>query len=60
MAAKISEKLSLDYCGIDLLFGKEGYLLCEVNSNAYFKALEGATGVNVAAAYVKHILKKLG
>ena len=60
LAAKISEKLSLDYCGIDLLFGKEGYLLCEVNSNAYFKALEGATGVNVAAAYVKHILKKLG
>lgn len=59
--AKIVEKasaaLQLDYCGVDLLFGKDGFLLCEVNSNAYFKGIEKATGVNVAAAYVEHILR---
>ncbi len=59
LAAKISARLGLDYCGMDFLFGREGLLLCEVNSNAYFKALEGATGVNVAAAYAEYILQRV-
>lgn len=59
LAQKIAAALGLDYCGMDFLFGKEGLLLCEVNSNAYFKALERTTGVNVAAAYVGHILQTM-
>lgn len=60
LAEKIAATLGLDYCGMDFLFGKEGLLLCEVNSNAYFKALERTTGVNVAAAYAEHILNAIG
>ncbi len=51
LAARI---LGLDYCGIDFLLGDEP-LLCEVNSNAYFDAFEGATGINVAGLYAAHI-----
>lgn len=62
-ATKICEKaariLGLDFCGIDLLFGKEGLLLCEVNSNAFFGGIEKATGVNVARLYAEHILGKI-
>ncbi len=59
LAKKISEKLRLDYCGIDFLFSNEGLMLCEVNSNAFFKGIEKATGVNVAAAYVNHIIQSM-
>ncbi|MBQ9081358.1 MAG: RimK family alpha-L-glutamate ligase [Clostridia bacterium] len=59
LSKKISDLLELDYCGIDFLFGKEGLLLCEVNSNAFFKGIEKATGVNVAAAYAEHIINSM-
>lgn len=55
IAEKTAKVLGLDYCGIDLLFGKDGYLVCEVNSNAFFGGTERATGVNVAGLYAKHI-----
>lgn len=50
--------LGLDYCGIDVLFGKDGKpYICEVNSNAFFYGFESATKVNVAKAYAEHIVK---
>lgn len=59
LCEKTAALLNLDYCGIDVLFGKDGYLLCEVNSNAFFGGIESATGVNVAKAYAEHILKSI-
>ena len=58
---KISKLLNLDYCGIDILFGKKQgeYLVCEVNSNAFFGGIESVTGVNVAKEYAKHIIKEV-
>lgn len=54
-----AKRLGLDFCGVDLLFGKEGYLVCEVNSNAFFGGIERVTGKNVAAEYAAHICKKV-
>lgn len=59
MAGTVSARLGLDYCGIDFLFGGSGLVLCEVNSNAFFCSLERVTGVNVAGAYVRHILVEM-
>lgn len=59
LCERIAERLNLDYCGIDLLFGKDGYLLCEVNSNAFFKTLEQVTGINVAHLYARHIIHEI-
>ena len=56
MAEKAAKILGLDYCGVDVLIGDEGYYLCEVNSNAFFKGLEAATGVNIAEKYVRYIV----
>lgn len=50
--------LGLDYCGADVLLGNE-YLLCEVNSNAFFGGIERVTGVNVAGLYAEHIIKEI-
>ena len=52
---RTAEILKLDYCGIDLLVGREGYLVCEVNSNAFFGGIEKVTGIDVAKIYAEYI-----
>lgn len=59
LAIKAAHILGLDYCGVDILYGPQSYLLCEVNSNAFFGGIEKVTGVNVARAYCEHILQAL-
>lgn len=56
VAESVAKVLGLDYCGVDLLEGENGAIVCEVNSNAFFEGLELATGANVAREYAKHIL----
>ncbi|MDE6505229.1 MAG: RimK family alpha-L-glutamate ligase [Clostridia bacterium] len=55
ICVRTAKILNLGYCGIDVLFGENGYLVCEVNSNAFFGGVEKATGVNVARAYAEYI-----
>ncbi len=57
LAEKAASALALDYAGVDLLFGEDGPLVCEVNSNAFFKGLESSTSVDVAEMYLRHILE---
>ena len=59
VAERAAQVLGLDYCGVDLLETKNGPVLCEVNSNAFFEGIEAVTGKNVAAEYAKHIFKTL-
>jgi Glutathione synthase/Ribosomal protein S6 modification enzyme (glutaminyl transferase) len=59
LAIDVSKALNLDFAGIDLLLGKNGPLLCEINTNAHFKNLFDVTGVNTAdyiITYVKNAL----
>ncbi len=59
MAIKASEILGLDYCGVDILEGKNGEpILSEVNSNAFYEGIEKTTGINVAGCYVDYLLSK--
>ena len=56
-AEKVAKILNLDYCGVDLLFGKNKEpFVCEVNSNAFIGGIEQATGVNVAKLYAEYII----
>ena len=38
ICVRTAKILNLDYCGIDVLFGENGYLVCEVNSNAFSRS----------------------
>ena len=60
IARRVTDALGLDYCGIDLLLSARGYLVAEVNSNAFFGGIERIAGVNVAGAYAEHILREMG
>jgi gamma-F420-2:alpha-L-glutamate ligase len=55
VAEKAARLIGLDYCGVDLLIGEDGPLLCEVNSNAHFKNIQICSGIDVAELFVKHI-----
>jgi len=60
MAELASEILDLDYCGVDILFGKnDESVLCEVNSNAFFNKTESVTKVNIAKLYEEYILRTI-
>jgi gamma-F420-2:alpha-L-glutamate ligase len=58
LALKCSAILGTDFAGIDLLFGENGPLLCEVNSNSHLLNIYEATGINIADFMVDYILQK--
>ncbi|MDE7168254.1 MAG: RimK family alpha-L-glutamate ligase [Clostridia bacterium] len=60
MCELTAKTLGLDYCGIDVLYGENGgYLVCEVNSNAFFGGIERVTGANIARLYAEYICSKI-
>ena len=59
MARQVMKELQLDFAGVDIMFGKDGPVLCEVNSNAHFKNIYDCTGVNVADAIMEYIVGQL-
>jgi len=59
LALRAVRALKLDFAGVDVLFGKDGPLICEVNSNAHFKTTLDCTGVNMADEIMRYIAGKL-
>jgi RimK family alpha-L-glutamate ligase len=60
ISERVAHILELDYCGIDILYGENGEpIVCEVNSNAFFAAMESVSGVNVAAKYAQYIYETI-
>ena len=59
LAENCAKILNLDYAGVDILSDGINDYVCEVNSNAFFKGSESATGVNIAKLYAMHVISKL-
>ena len=60
MAIEGARTIGLDYAGVDLVEGKEGWFLLEVNPTAGFKGLYRATGVSPAAHIAKLAIETVG
>ncbi|WP_434167498.1 ATP-grasp domain-containing protein [Peribacillus frigoritolerans] len=60
LAIRCAQILGADFAGVDLLFGEEGPLLCEVNSNSHLLNIYECTGINIAESMFDYILKELG
>lgn len=58
MALTAVRALGLVFAGVDILFSKDGPLLCEVNSNAHFTALSEATGARPAEDIMEEIKRQ--
>ena len=60
LCERVAETLNLDYCGVDVLRDKSGkYYVCEVNSNAFFTAIESVCKVNVARLFSLHAVNTM-
>lgn len=57
MAKRVCQELKLDFGGVDILFGKNGPVFCEVNSNAHFKNILDCTGINIADKIAEYVEK---
>jgi ribosomal protein S6--L-glutamate ligase len=54
IAIKAAEVMGLEVSGVDLLEGKRGPRILEINSSPGIEGIERATGIDVAAAIVAH------
>ncbi len=60
LAIHVCNVLDLDFAGVDILIGENGMpIVCEVNSNAHFAAINELNNTNVEYFIVKHIINSL-
>jgi RimK family alpha-L-glutamate ligase len=55
LALQAVEIMGLDIAGVDLVEGRNGYLVIEINTAPGFEGFEKATGVNVAAETLRYV-----
>ena len=58
LAITAARILGVDFAGVDLLFGEDGPLLCEVNSNSHLLNIYHCTGINIADAMFDYMVKR--
>ncbi|MFZ9888027.1 MAG: RimK family alpha-L-glutamate ligase, partial [Myxococcota bacterium] len=54
-AVRAAQIMGLRVAGVDMLEGKEGPLVMEVNSSPGLEGIESTTGIDVAGAIIEHI-----
>lgn len=59
LALRAAAAVGADFAGVDLLFGREEALVCEINSNAHFKNLFDCTGMNTAEKIMEYICEDI-
>ena len=59
LAIKAAKVLGLSFAGVDVMFGEDGPIICEVNSNPQFASTLKATGINLGEFISDYILKQL-
>jgi gamma-F420-2:alpha-L-glutamate ligase len=59
LARETARALGLDIAGVDLLFDKNGFVVCEANSNPGFSGFENYCKVDVADAITEYVKFKI-
>jgi len=59
LAVAGTKAIGADFAGVDILFGKNGPLICEINSNAHIRNMYECTNINVADFIIEHIIKTI-
>ena len=58
-AIRGAEAIGLDFAGVDVLFGKDGPIVCEVNSNPHFKSSLECTGIDMSEGIMDYITEQM-
>lgn len=56
-AIRAAEAIGLDFAGVDVLLGKDGPIICEVNSNPHFKSSLECTGIDMSEKIMDYIME---
>ncbi|WP_407406461.1 RimK family alpha-L-glutamate ligase [Peribacillus sp.] len=56
LAIRCATLLGADFAGVDLLFGEDSPLLCEVNSNSHLLNICECTGINIADSMFDYVM----
>ena len=59
LAVDAAKALGLSFAGVDVMFGENGPIICEINSNPQFASTLKATGVNLAEHIADYILRQV-
>ncbi len=60
LAVESAKTIGLDIAGVDILFDRDSYKVCEINSYPGFEGFEKATKINLPEEIFKYILLRLG
>ena len=60
LGGECARLLNLDIAGVDLLFNKDGYSICEVNSSPGFEGMDKYCKTNIAEEMVNFVKYKIG
>jgi RimK family alpha-L-glutamate ligase len=60
MALDAVDAIGLDYAGVDIVQGEDGYYVLEVNPTAGFRGLFKASGISPAPYIVQHAVERAG
>src|SRR6056300_6755 len=58
IALRVAQSLNLEVAGVDLLFGPDGFVVCEANSAPGFEGFERCTGIDIANEIITYALNK--
>ena len=59
LAVAATKAIGADFAGVDLLFGEDSPIICEVNSNAHIRNLLDCTEINAADFMMEYILQQI-
>jgi gamma-F420-2:alpha-L-glutamate ligase len=59
IAINAAKAVGACFAGVDLLFGADGPIVCEVNSNAHIRNIFDCTGVNIADHMIRYIMEDI-
>ena len=59
IALDAARAVGADFAGVDVLFGRNGPIVCEINGSPHFKTTYLSTGVNVAERIMEYVCEKV-
>ena len=59
IALAAAKSVRADFAGVDVLFGKNGPVVCEVNASPHFKTTLVSTGIDLSREILSYIIKSV-
>lgn len=59
LAIDASKAIGLDFAGVDVLFGRDGYTVCEINGNAGFRTLFRTSDTDILHIFFQYVDNEL-